>query len=144
MIACGLAVVAGTAYLFRVCDGPPWTYGARLAQFQALRVDAQSLEVGMPLTKVTATLGVPDHEEGWLSHLPTCRVYYFDISREVRSGRKPVSYISVLVDSESGVKTVDVYDPVFETCSGHKIESTCTPINRRHHDRFAGPVIIGA
>jgi hypothetical protein len=144
ILSFAFALIAGSIYVVRDYDGMPWTYTTRKTQFEMLRKDAWSIAEGMSFTTVTETLGVPDFEEKWLSHLPTWRVYYFDICRAERLGHRPRCYIVVLIDSETGVRTVDVYDPIFESCTGHKIENTCTPINRKHHDRFAGPVIIGA
>ena len=116
---------------------------ARL-KFIKLRNAAQTITLAMPYDEVIELLGEPDADSDWLPHLPTWRLYYFDADRDNRLGRPPQSYISVVIDSETGVKTVNVYDPIFETCNGNKINSTCEPINRKHHDRFAGPFIIGA
>jgi len=144
MLAIAFALIAASIYVVRVYDGVPGTYTTRKTQFGKLRNDAWSIAEGMSFTNVTETLGVPDFEEKWLSHLPTWRVYYFDIYRSEQLGHRPRCYIVMLIDSETGVQTVDVYDPIFESCTGHKIENTCTPINPKHHDRFAGPVVIGA
>jgi len=111
-------------------------------EFMLLRLDAKKITVGMSKAQVISLLGVSDFESPWLSHLPTWKRFYFDVNRTESLGNRPKSYISVLIDSKNGVKTVDVYDPIFESCNGNKIDSTCEPINRKHHDRLAGPNII--
>jgi outer membrane protein assembly factor BamE (lipoprotein component of BamABCDE complex) len=136
-----IAILVLGSVLFRYYQ---LSYNERRGQFIQLRKSARAVQVGMTKRQVVKLLGVPDAERPWLSHLPTWRVYYFDIERAQRFGQIPASHISVLIDSETGVKTVDAYDPVFETCRGNKIQGTCTPIDRKHHDRFAGPVIVGA
>ncbi len=138
-LASAVVLVVSSAALVAVHQN----YSERRDRFLDLRADAKTITLGMPLSEVTRILGEPDADDAWLKHFPKWRLYYFDIDRKNSLGRSPRSYVSVLVDSESGVQLVNVFDPEFETCSGNKIQSTCTPINRKHHDRFAGPVIVG-
>ena len=109
--------------------------------FLELRRNAERIKVGMTSFQVARLLGEPDDEADWLEHLPDCKSFFFDADRADSDGLQSKSFVRVLMDREAGVKMVDVYDPVLESCSGNKIESTCTPINIQHHDRLAGPVI---
>jgi hypothetical protein len=139
LIPC-LAVAAGTYYLLLAYGGMPWTYQSRLARFYELRKDAESIAVGTEMLSVFSLLGTPDYQEPGVKHFPKQRIYYFDIHRQSSARRIPRSHIRVLAD-ETGVRTVDVYDAIFETCTGNKIEGMCTPYNPKCHDRFAGPIV---
>lgn len=131
--------VGGVYYLYK---GLPVDDGVTEEQFLVLREKAKGIKVGMTLAEVTELLGEPDFDREWLKSLPNWRLYYYDGDPEVNSGEVPKCYVTVLIDVEEGVQTVDVYDPVFNSCSGNKIDESCESINRKHHDRFAGPVIV--
>ena len=132
----------GVGAVYYLYKGLPVDDGVTEEQFLVLREKAKEIKVGMTLAEVTELLGEPDFDREWLKILPNWRLYYYDGDPEVNSGEVPRSYVTVLIDTEEGVQTVDVYDPVFNSCNGNKIDESSESINRKHHDRFAGPVIV--